>query len=62
MTFPEAFSGTTESGTGKMMTDFKNLAEGVSGNYTIIEDEKEILLVTAKSIFIFGMTVILEIH
>ena len=40
MTFPEAFSGTTESGTGKMMTDFKNLAEGVSGNYTIIEDEK----------------------
>ena len=39
MTFPEAFSGTTESGTGKMMTNFENLEKSVSGNYTIIEDD-----------------------
>ena len=39
MTFPAAFSGTTESGTGKMMTNFENVAEGVSGNYTIIKDD-----------------------
>ena len=57
MTFPEAFSGTTESGTGKMMTDFKNLVTTPS-----LKTRREILLVTAKSIFIFGMTVILEIH
>ncbi len=39
MIFPEAFSGTTASGKGKMMTNFDNVADGVSGNYTIIKDK-----------------------
>lgn len=38
MTFPEAFSGTTTSGTGKMMTSFSNVEDAVSKNYTIIKD------------------------
>lgn len=39
MTFPQAFSGDTESGKGEMMTNFENTAEGVGKNYTIIKDE-----------------------
>ena len=38
MTFPEAFSGNTTSGTGKMMTSFSNVEDAVSKNYTIIKD------------------------
>lgn len=62
MTFPEAFSGTTESGTGKMMTDFKTWQKVYLVTTPSLKTRREILLVTAKSIFIFGMTVILEIH
>lgn len=39
VTFPEAFSGNAEKGTGKMMTDLSNLPDGVSG-YTTITNEK----------------------
>jgi hypothetical protein len=39
MTFPNAFSGNTESGTGQMMTSFDNVENGVGKTYTIIKDE-----------------------
>ncbi|WP_336535075.1 DUF4270 domain-containing protein [Bacteroides acidifaciens] len=38
MTFPNAFSGNTESGTGQMMTSFDNVEDGVGKTYTIIKD------------------------
>ncbi len=38
MTFPNAFSGNTEQGTGKMMTNFDNTEDGVADKYTIIKD------------------------
>ncbi|WP_417008549.1 DUF4270 domain-containing protein [Bacteroides congonensis] len=40
MTFPKAFSGNTESGTGQMMTSFDNVEDGVGKTYTIIRDGK----------------------
>ena len=38
MTFPEAFKGDYNSGTGKMIADFNNVEESVHKNYTTIKD------------------------
>ena len=39
MTFPEAFKGDYNSGTGKMITDFDKVDESISKNYTIITED-----------------------
>lgn len=41
MTFPEAFKGDYNSGTGKMITDFDKVDESVSKNYTIITEDED---------------------
>ena len=40
MTFPEAFKGDYNSGTGKMITDFDNVEKSVSKSYTPIKDDQ----------------------